>query len=152
MEELVIDNVPKKITRYMICEMSTEIYSKNKYDDPKDHLYEGVVLQEDDCLDEEVLGVYTTEEEARKAFKKYETEIQTVSNAGRGGYRVFEYYLYERSFDLKEAVENARINDKKEIQKHLPGISTWNSCICRRLFLRCRCRFKHTYHQSKSLL
>ena len=117
---LVIDNVPKKITRYMICEMSTEIYSKNKYDDPKDHLYEGVVLQEDDCLDEEVLGVYTTEEEARKAFKKYETEIQTVSNAGRGGYRVFEYYLYERSFDLKEAVENEEeVNSEEDFDKQL---------------------------------
>lgn len=119
-KEMAISNSPEKITRYMICEMSTEIYSKNKYDDPKDHLYEGVVLQEDDCLEEEVLGVYTTEEEARKAFEKYETEIQTVSNAGRGGYRVLEYYLYERSFDLKEAIENEEeVNSEEDFDKQL---------------------------------
>ena len=120
MEELVIDNVPEKITRYVISEMSTEIYSKNKYDDPKNHLYEGVVLQEDDCLEEEVLGVYTTEEEARKAFEKYETEIQTVSNGGRGGYRVIEYYLYERTFNLKDAIKHEEeVNSEEDFDKQL---------------------------------
>ena len=53
-----------------------------------------------------------------------------------------QYFFFKTS-----ALNGSGINDKKEIQKHLPGISTWNSCICRRLFLRCRCRFKHTYHQ-----
>ena len=119
-KEMAIDNSPEKITRYMICEVSTEIYARNKYDDPKNHLYEGVVLQEDDCLDEYVEGVYKTEEEARKAFEKYETEIQSVSNGGRGGYRVVEYYLYERTFNLKDAIKHEEeVNSEEDFDKQL---------------------------------
>lgn len=117
---MAIDNSPEKITRYMICEMGTEIYAWNKHDDPKNHLYEGVVLQEEDCLDEYVEGVYKTEEEARKAFEKYETEIQSVSNEGRGGYRVIEYYLYERTFNLKDAIKNEKeVNSEEDFDKQL---------------------------------
>ena len=119
-KEIAIDNSPEKITRYMICEMSTEIYSRKKHNNPLNHLYEGVVLQEDDCLDESVKGVYKTEEEARKAFEKYETEIQNVSNGGCGGYRIIEYYLYERSFDLKEAIKNEKeVNSEEDFDKQL---------------------------------
>lgn len=118
-KKIAIANAPEKTTRYMISEVSTEIYSKNKYDDPKNYLYEGVILQEDYCLEEEVLGVYTTEEEARKAFEKYQTEIYECGSGIRG-LRVTEYYLYERTFDLKRVLEDeAEVISEEDFDKHL---------------------------------
>ena len=119
MEELVIDNVPEKITRYVISEMSVEIYPENKYDDPKRHLYQGVVLDEGESLHDLIRGVYKTEEEAKKAFKCYETRIECCGKKVRG-LRVTEYYLYESTFGLKEVIKNRdEVNSEEDFDKHI---------------------------------
>lgn len=119
MEELVIDNVTEKITRYVISELSVEIYPENKYDDPKYHLYEGVVPQEEAFPDEWIEGIYKTEDEAKKAFEKYETEI-TECGSGVKGLHVTEYYLHGAVFDLGEAIKDVDdINSEEDFDKQL---------------------------------
>lgn len=118
-KEIAIANAPDTITRYIISEMSLEIYSKNKYNDPKRHLHEGVVLDESVCLDEMIEGIYKTPEEARKALSEYETEI-TNCGWGVSGLHVTEYYLYKRSFNLKRAIEEEReVNSEDDFDKQL---------------------------------
>lgn len=119
MEELVIDNVPEKITRYTISGVEMEIYPRNKHDDPKHHLYEGVVIKECDCYDEDILGIYQNEEEARKEFSKYDSEIQECGT-GVKGLRVTEYFLYKRTFNLAKAItEIDSINSEEDFDKQL---------------------------------
>ena len=118
-KKIAIANAPEKTTRYMICEMNLEIYPKNKYDDPKKHLHEGVVREENYNLEEFVIGIYNAEEQARKAFEKYQTEIYECGS-GVKGLHVTEYYLYERTFDLKRVLEDeAEVISEEDFDKQL---------------------------------
>lgn len=118
-KEMAISNFPEKITRYTISGVEMEIYPRNKHDDPKHHLYEGVVIKECDCYDEDILGIYQNEEEARKEFSKYDSEIQECGT-GVKGLRVTEYFLYKRTFNLAKAItEIDSINSEEDFDKQL---------------------------------
>ena len=118
-KEMAIDNSPKKITRYIISGADQEIYPRNKHDDPKHHLYEGVVIKEADCYDEDILSIYKNEEEARNEFSKYDSEIQECGT-GVKGLRVTEYFLYKRTFNLAKAIKEIdSINSEEDFDKQL---------------------------------
>ena len=118
-KEIAKDNAPEKITRYTISGVEIEIYPRNKHDDPKHHLYEGVVIKEADCYDEDILSIYKNEEEARKEFSKYDSEIQECGT-GVKGLRVTEYFLYKRTFNLAKAIKEIdSINSEEDFDKQL---------------------------------
>lgn len=122
-KEIDMDNIPEAISRYIITEISYEFYQKNKYDRPEYHLHEGVVCEEGEWIDPHIKGIYKTEEEARKAFEKYETDIKTdISSiecgSGVRGLRVTEYYLHGVTFDLGEAIREVDdINSEEDFDK-----------------------------------
>ena len=124
-KEIDMDNIPEAISRYIITEISYEFYPNNKYDRPEYHLHEGVVCEEGEWIDPHIKGIYKTEEEARKAFEKYETDIKTdISSiecgSGVRGLRVTEYYLHGVTFDLGEAIREVDdINSEEDFDKQL---------------------------------
>ena len=123
-KEIAIDKSPEKITRYIISGAEQEIYPRNKHDDPKHHLYEGVVIKEGNCYGEDILGIYKNEEEARKEFSKYDSEIQECGT-GVKGLRVTEYFLYKRTFNLAKAIKEIdSINSEEDFDKQLEN-SLW---------------------------
>ena len=82
-------------------------------------MYEGVVPQEEAFPDEWIEGIYKTEDEARKAFERYETEI-TECGSGVKGLHVTEYYLHGAVFDLGEAIKDVDdINSEEDFDKQL---------------------------------
>lgn len=121
MQEIAIDNTPEEITRYVISEISYELYPTNKYDKPEYYLHEGVVLDEGEWIDPHIKGIYKTEEEARKAFEEYETDISGIECGwGVRGLRVTEYYLHGVAFDLGEAIKQVDdINSEEDFDKQL---------------------------------
>ena len=121
MKEIAINNAPEEITRYIITEINYEFYQKNKYDKPEYHLHEGVVLDEGEWIDPQIKGIYKTEEEARKAFEKYDTDISSIECGwGVRGLRVTEYYLHGVAFDLGNAIKEVDdINSEADFDKQL---------------------------------
>lgn len=113
------DDIPEEITRYIISEASMEVYPECKDDNPYYHLYEGMVLEESHCSKENVVCVFKTEEEGWKAIRKFESAVSPCGSEGRG-LKVTEYYLYERTFDLKSAIKNEEeVNSEEDFDRQL---------------------------------
>ena len=113
------DDIPEEITRYIISEASMEVYPECKDDNPYYHLYEGMVLEESHCSKENVVCVFKTEEEGWKAIRKFESAVSQCGREERG-LKVTEYYLYERTFDLKSAIKNEEeVNSEEDFDRQL---------------------------------
>lgn len=96
------------ITRYTIEECSGEfnLYrSKYRNVSKETYLYEGVVHEKAEPLEEEIKGIYSSKEEALEDFKKYVSDIYFFSHTFPY-VDITEYYLSERTFDVSSAIEN----------------------------------------------
>lgn len=94
----------KKVTTYFVSEVTNEIPAKkHRFDES---VYEEGASWNQDNIDEDVVGIYLSLDEARKKLANYTTTFKEFSSHGSNYLLVDEYAIVERVYDFDSIMED----------------------------------------------
>ncbi len=115
----------KKVTTYFVSHVMTD-FPKKRYGYNESCFEEGSAWSAD-CIDEEVIDIYLSLDDAKKKLATYSTTFTEFCSSGISYLSVDEYAIIERSYDLGSIIEayEGRITNEEQFIEELKK-DPWN--------------------------